>query len=472
MKRRQIRLAHPPQHDVLFDRGPDGVTNEPSRNVRQPPELPAAQVAQRQTHGRHRIAGLTLAIHVGARPGLEGRRPRLVVERVPGLERLLAVGRQAIQIGGPPVIVRQRGSLLAHQPPELVEAQLRHQELDAGAGAVAFLAQPREHPGDRLEGRQDLVFGHERLERPGLVRHRPEPASDIHLEAALLDAVHLAGHRDRAEVVHDDESAGVLSAAGERDLELTPEVLDIGVAQQEAHRRLGMRCDIEALVAADSGDRTGGHVSDGVAARLAGRDTGCGKPPHQRGGVVDVDIVELDVLTGGDVAHAVAVFLGQIREGVHLGGREPAERDLDPLHPGRVPDGVGPLGPPVRGEQQHLDAGAVVPLTIVVALSIGAASQARLGEHLVVDLALAFQGELALVGVDLTRQVRWHAVAQCFLPGHRRPFLSGPCHEYGRFRSPMHPAPGVPHRSNTAGMLPPRALRGGCLDVLGAWPYS
>ena len=424
MERRQIRLAHPPQHDVLFDRGPDGVTDKPSRHVRQPPELPAAQVAQRQTHRRDRVSGLTLAIHVGVRPGLEGRRPRLVVERVPGLERLLAIGRQAIQIGGPPVIVSQRGPLLTHQPPELVEAQLRHQELDAGAGAVAFLAQAREHPSDRLEGWQDLVFGHERLEQPRLVRHRPEPASDIHLEAALLDAVHLAGHRDRAEVVHDDESAGVLSAAGERDLELAPEVLDIGVAEQEAHRRLGMRRDIEGLVAADPGDRAGGHVADGVAARFAGRDTGRGEPPHQRRGIVDVDIVELDVLAGGDVAHAVTVFLGQVRECVHLVCCEPAERDLDPLHPGCVPDSVGSLGEPVRGERQQLDAGAVVPLAVVVALSIGAASQAGFGEHLVVDLALALQGDLVLVGVDLTRQFRWYAVAQCFFPGHRHPFLT------------------------------------------------
>ena len=205
--------------------------------------------------------------------------------------------------------MRERGPLFAHQSPELVEAQLRDQELDAGAGAVALLAQAREHSSNRLKGRQDLVFGHERFEQPSLVRHRPEPAADMHLEAALLYAVHLAGHCDGAEVVHGDEPAGVLPAAGERDLELAPEVLGIGVAEQEAHRGLGMRRDIEGLVAADPGDRARGHIADGVAARLAGRDTDRGEPPHQRRGVVDVDIVELDVLAGGDVAHAVAVFL-------------------------------------------------------------------------------------------------------------------------------------------------------------------
>ena len=54
------------------------------------------------------------------------------------------------------------------------------------------------------------------------------------------------------------------------------------------------------------------------------------------------------------------------------------------------------------------------------------------------DLAFSPQGYLKLQGDRLmVAQVRWHAVAQCFLPGHHQPFLT-----IRRRRSPRRPARG------------------------------
>ena len=62
------------------------------------------------------------------------------------------------------------------------------------------------------------------------------------------------------------------------------------------------------------------------------------------GRVLDVHEVKLDVLPGGDVADAVGIFLGQVGQHAHLLGIERAERDLDPLHAGGVPERLGALG--------------------------------------------------------------------------------------------------------------------------------
>src|SRR5207253_2722794 len=83
-------------------------------------------------------------------------------------------------------------------------------------------------------------------------------------------------------------------------------------------------------------------------------------------------------LTGGDVADAVGVFLGQLRQGDHLLRVDAAEGDLDPLHAGGVPHRVGALGERLVGQLLRLD--AVVAMAVVVALAVGAAAEARLGD--------------------------------------------------------------------------------------------
>ena len=63
---------------------------------------------------------------------------------------------------------------------------------------------------------------------------RAQPAAHVHLEAASLGAVFGALDGDQPEVVHARQAAVVLGAAAERRLELAPEVLAIGMPQEES----------------------------------------------------------------------------------------------------------------------------------------------------------------------------------------------------------------------------------------------
>ena len=51
-------------------------------------------------------------------------------------------------------------------------------------------------------------------------------------------------------------------------------------------------------------------------------------------------------------------------------------------------------------------------LAIVVALAVGALAQTRLGEDLLVDLALLAQRNLALEDVDVVGPILWHLLQQ------------------------------------------------------------
>ena len=297
--------------------------------------------------GDRGVARLALGVDVGAQPlgvfvaaGSRGR--KVDVAGLPQrqfLERL-----RLLQVGGPARVVVELGAFLPHQPLEFLETELGDQELDARRGTVALLAQARVHPRDRLRDRQQLLGGQEVGEQLGLVRHRAEPAAHVQLEAALRLAIHLARHRHGAQVVHPHQAARLVAAAGEGDLELAPEVLHVGMTEQKVGQSPRVGGDVERLRVAHAGHRAGGDVAHRVAARLTGGDADRGQPSHQVGRVHHVDEMELDVLARGDVADAVGVLLRQVRQHLDLLRVEPAPRNLDALHAGRVPGRVRPLG--------------------------------------------------------------------------------------------------------------------------------
>ena len=146
---------------------------------------------------------------------------------------------------------------------------------------------------------------------------------------------------------------GFVRAAAEGGLELTAEILAIGMAQQEFRQRMGVRRHVERFVRADAGVGAGGHVAHGVAAGFARGDADGGQAPHHAGRVLDVHVVKLKVLARGDVGDAVGVFLGQFGHGFQLRGVQPAGGDLDALHARGVPHGVRALGQ-VAGGIGHL----------------------------------------------------------------------------------------------------------------------
>ena len=61
---------------------------------------------------------------------------------------------------------------------------------------------------------------------------------------------------------------------------------------------------------------------------------------------------------------------------------------------------------------------AVVALTIVVTLTVGATTQAGFGEELLIDLAKLPKLELGLVNINFVAQRARELGCQFFLPGH------------------------------------------------------
>ena len=97
----------------------------------------------------------------------------------------------------------------------------------------------------------------------------------------------------------------------------------------------GVGRDVERLVGADTCHRAAGDVADGVAACLAGGESGGADDAHEFRRVIDLDVVELEVLARRRVALLQgSVLLGHDAEGVELIGVEPAEGDLDADHLG------------------------------------------------------------------------------------------------------------------------------------------
>src|SRR5207245_9020021 len=107
------------------------------------------------------------------------------------------------------------------------------------------------------------------------------------------------------EIVQPDQAAGVVAATREGDLELAPEVLRIGMAEQEIGGGFRVRGHVECLLAADAGDGAGGDVAHGVAASFARGDPNGSQAPHDGRGVLDVDEVELEILPCGPVRNSV-----------------------------------------------------------------------------------------------------------------------------------------------------------------------
>ncbi len=406
---RQVLFADPADEKVLLDAGAHVVAAEPADEIGQLPGLRGGDVAERTGDSDGGVTALPLTVHVRGQPCREAGR-LFGRQRAGRLDRFFLDRRELrpARVGG------QCLAFGEHEAFESLDAQLVHEELDAGTGAILFLAKPGKDAGDRLRGGQQFLHRQKLRQHFCLIRHRAETAADKHFEpaSAVMD------FGDGAEVVHVHQPAGFVLAAGESRLEFPSEILRVRVAEQKERQRLRVRRHIKRLGAADTRQRAGGDVADRVAAGLAGGDADGGQAAHDGRGVFDVDEMQLEILPGRDVQNAVGILLGDIGECFELRRVQAAERDLDPLHTGRVPFGVRPLGQTGLRIAQLLRAEAIKPLPVVITLAVRAAPQPRLGEKLLVNFAEFAQLQLRLININFLRPRRRDLTGEFFLPSH------------------------------------------------------
>ena len=307
-------------------------------------------------------------------------------------------------------------ALLFHKAAELLDAELGHQELDAGAVAVAFFAQAGKNAGHRLHLRQDLIFCRELAKHLRLVGHSAQAATHEYFEAPLALAVHLTNLGQITEIVHHHQAAGFAFTAGKGRLELTAKILHIVVAEQELGIGVGIRRCVEDLCAADTGQVAAGYVADRVATCFARGDADGGQTTHHVRRIFDMHKMQLDILAGGYMQNAVRVFVSDLREHVKLLRRQAAVGHFDALHTRRVPERIRPFETIAILERQFAALEAVMALAVVVALPVDAPPQTGFGEDLFVQFPLAHQLHLAFENVDLVGQISRHLFQQDFLP--------------------------------------------------------
>ena len=247
--------------------------------------------------------------------------------------------------------------------------------------------------------------------------HRPQTAAHPDLETAPIPAVVPAGGGHKTQIVHIDQTTGRMLAAGESYLELTAKVLGIRMAQQKTGGGVGIGGGIEGLPPADPGQRTGGDVAHRIAAGLPGGNTHRRQPAHQVRGIVDMDIVKLDILAGGDMGDSIGILLGRIRQYLQLFGGQAAEGDLDAHHPRGIPQGFGPLEQLPAGKGQGAGLHSVVALAVVVTLTVDTPPQPGLGKQLILHLALALKNQLIFENIDLLGQIPGHLPGEAVFPG-------------------------------------------------------
>src|SRR5262249_24815250 len=209
--------------------------------------------------------------------------------------------------------------------------------------------------------------------------------------------------------MHIRERARLFFTAGESDFEFSSEALCVGMSKHELRCSLGVWCYIEGLCVTDTGQRARRYVPDRVAAGLTSCNTYRRKPAHQIWRVVDVNEMQLEILTCSDVQNPVRVFLGEIRQSIQLDWSDAAEGNFDALHSGRIPERIRTFGH-VAQERELLGSDTVMPVPIVIALAVTASTKSSFRKNLFVEFSGPPQRHLAFEGVDFHGDLRVHSV--------------------------------------------------------------
>src|SRR5256885_5742814 len=144
-----------------------------------------------------------------------------------------------------------------------------------------------------------------------MVGHCAQASTYVHFETELFPSrgfIH-ARFRDKTKIVETGQATGMLGASAECRLEFAAETLAVRMAEQKTRQRARIRRNVKTFVGANSGVWTGGDVADRISASLAGGNVDGREPSHHARGIIDVDVMKLEILAGGDVGDAVRIFL-------------------------------------------------------------------------------------------------------------------------------------------------------------------
>src|SRR5947199_6557437 len=142
---RQISLADPSQHNILFHCRTDIVAAETARNVGELPALPCGHISQWERDRYDGISRLSLLIHIRSIPCFETVRRFVAVQASRLSLRRFLVAIDVCQIAHPTTVFGHDLPLFQHDSPELINANLGYEEFDSSGRPVLLFAQSGEH---------------------------------------------------------------------------------------------------------------------------------------------------------------------------------------------------------------------------------------------------------------------------------------------------------------------------------------
>ena len=107
----------------------------------------------------------------------------------------------------------------------------------------------------------------------------------------------------------------IFRAPFESDLEFSSQVLVVPVPNQKAEEPFRVRRDVERFRAGSSRPIAGRDVAHGIAAGFAAGDSGFSQETEQIGRLVQVDVIQLNIFSRGEVKESAAETVRGIRQG-------------------------------------------------------------------------------------------------------------------------------------------------------------
>ena len=213
------------------------------------------------------------------------------------------------------------------EPDELRLAETLDNETNPGAvsvGAVAVLAEEFDH---RTGGGHDFVGGQEVEKRNSGGGFPTETAAAVDGESPPAG---LIGRGDKSEILPERERS--ILPGGKADFDLARQMESDIPVEHRLREETGVGRKIEGAVSGDAAHRRDGDVAEGIAATAAERQSVGRAAPDHFDRIERRDIVELDVLTGGDVRELRAAFLNQIAEKSQFSQRNFTADQADAVH--------------------------------------------------------------------------------------------------------------------------------------------
>src|SRR5271156_6491158 len=199
---------------------------------------------------------------------------------------------------------------------------------------LAQLARLAKKLSDAFDDRLDLVPANERVQTGCEMRFGRESAGHAQRETSFRLSIDSSGDRSQSNII-DLWIGAPNPAARDRNLELSRQVVKVGIARKHSGRSKGERRRITDFIGIHARHRAAGDVPRDIAASSHAVQAALPQRLKNLGKRFNGHPVKLDILAHGQVSNAASMTLGQPSNGSQLRRIQNAVGDADAKHEAR-----------------------------------------------------------------------------------------------------------------------------------------